>query len=509
MIRSPNIQKYLRPRLYLNWVRTVWNKSRPKKPIVLPSSERPVFWTGSGGCGFLRTYDLLQTNHQSSVFYKSTAKLQNQKIDPEVDMIWDRSTDESARIQHYFGQHGVYHHHIAPYTVRYAREIIEHFKGKAVFLCLKSAKSVDSMWIQWGYRNPLTTDRTRKNRSPIGLFPDFSHMKDSREATQKYYDAFYGMADDLERADPEHFCIVDADRFFTDKDYFTSINDRFNLKLEFKKYRVACDDQTITTSLHGGLGNNMFQMAEPVAFCAEHGLPEPVFATWDMPDFPPSYRADLFIGGHTGPSAGTAVDLQKTFARVKWTSDSRAKFDHKFMLNDMYAFADVHHQRDAIVRYFEPSEEVKKYILDKYPTIAGPRTLSLHHRAGWLPVDTHTFKAFGEEWYKDVFTTHFPDDYDVFVFTDKLPAGTELMNKVATVTSNRYTLVDENVFISLIMMSMCKNHLLSNSTLSFWGAYLDPHQPAGTTILHSSFTTYHSEPHVECRMIPYQEWKII
>lgn len=499
------LRTYLRPRAYLYFLRSLL--SSPKKTQVLPSSERPVFWTGSGGCGFLRVHDLLATNGQSSVFFKDTAKLQNHgAIDPSLDLVWERSDDESDRIQKYFAKHGVYDHHIAPYTLRYIREIIEHFEGKAVFLCLKSTKSVDSLWMQWGYRNPLVADRALKNSFPAQLFPDMRDVtRDSKAATQHYYDQYYIFAEECQAAYPDNFCIVDADKFFTDKEYFTSIAIRFNLPLEFKAYAVTCDEKTITTSLHGGIGNNLFQMAEPVAFCAEHSLPPPSFATWDMQDFPPSYRNDRFIGGHTG----TPEELRSAFPHITWLPPTRPTFDYKFMLNDMYAFADVHGERNAILKYFEPSPEVREYIVKKYPEILGPSTVSLHHRAGWLPVDTHTFKPFGSAWYQQIFTEHFPEHYDCFVFSDKPKAGTELIEKMKPHTANKYHLVDENVFISLVMMSMCQNHVLSNSTLSFWGAYLDPRQPAGKTILHNSFTTYHSEPHVECRMIPYTEWKII
>ena len=51
-------------------------------------------------------------------------------------------------------------------------------------------------------------------------------------------------------------------------------------------------------------------------------------------------------------------------------------------------------------------------------------------------------------------------------------------------------------------MAMCTHHVLTSSTLSFWGAYLDERQPTGgKTILHDSFFDAHGRG-----MLPYTEW---
>lgn len=65
--------------------------------------------------------------------------------------------------------------------------------------------------------------------------------------------------------------------------------------------------------------------------------------------------------------------------------------------------------------------------------------------------------------------------------------------------------IDENSVMSLKLMSMCKHHILTSSTLSFWGAYLDPRQPGGgRTILHDTFFVSHGS-----EMVPYKEWEVL
>ncbi|HVV15523.1 MAG TPA: alpha-1,2-fucosyltransferase [Candidatus Paceibacterota bacterium] len=464
-----------------------------------------MFWIGIGACGFLRTYNLLTYSGQTSVYFKSRNKLQNHNVHlhPERELMWERGEDEGERVRAYFKHEGVYDHHIAPYTIRYAEEILAHFSGEAVFLCLRSRKSVRSLWLQWGYRNPLMADRARKNRYPVEFYPDLSGTaKDGREAVERYNAIYDELADSLAAAHPDTFYVVDADRFFSDEEYFNSINGRFGLRLAFKAQAPDCDSGGVTTTLDGGLGNNLFQMAEPVAFCAEHGLPAPQFSTWQMPDFPPSYRSDRFLGGHTG----SQEELKRTFPGVAWLPPSIASFDHKFMVTDMFSFEDAHPQREAILKHLGPSEEMRQELAQKYPALVKENTVSLHYRTGGLKADTRSFSGLSTEWYKKVFADYFPKGYDCFVFSDNNEAAKKLIAELAGNSENTYHLIEEGVFPSLIMMSMCRNHILSNSTLSFWGAYLDPRQPAGKTILHPSFETYHSEPHIECRMIPYPEW---
>ena len=65
--------------------------------------------------------------------------------------------------------------------------------------------------------------------------------------------------------------------------------------------------------------------------------------------------------------------------------------------------------------------------------------------------------------------------------------------------------IDENVVMSLLLMSMCTHHIMTSSTLSFWGAYLDPRQPSGgRTILPKSFFKEHGRS-----VVPYQEWEVL
>ena len=67
----------------------------------------------------------------------------------------------------------------------------------------------------------------------------------------------------------------------------------------------------------------------------------------------------------------------------------------------------------------------------------------------------------------------------------------------------KFVYIDEDPYIAVHMMSMCDKHILSNSTLSFWGAYLDKKQENEYTFIHETFFERHPYS-----MIPYDKWKI-
>ena len=94
-------------------------------------------------------------------------------------------------------------------------------------------------------------------------------------------------------------------KFFSDIEYRTDVLSKVDVNIgDEPLLPVNINNLSITTSLHGGLGNNLFQMAEVLSFCKNHNLIEPFFGTWDLWDgggkYPPPYNADRFLGGHDG-----------------------------------------------------------------------------------------------------------------------------------------------------------------------------------------------------------------
>ncbi len=435
---------------------------------------------GSGCCGFLRVHKELKDQGIPIIYKGGKGKYQNGHLtwNPKTGLIWNKGSDSLQRATRYLqelnGQVDVNH-----YTLPYVPELIQ-VDSTIQITCLKGdrEKTIKALWCQWAYRNPLTMSRTiGRPRYVLDQFPDYSSM-DRLEATTRWYDEYYALADQYAVQYPDNFSIQ-----------YTG--------------GLATEEEVYTTSLHGGLGNNLFQMAEPIAWCAEHNLPKPMFGTWKLWEggglYPLYYNADKLLGGHSG----THEDMKKTFKNLCWQGELTPTFDTKFMINDMFAFSSIHHMRRAILEAFAPSDFIVDYLKSKYDNLLKKETISLQVRTCTLSVDNQP-NTLPFSYYVNALKT-FQDDTNVLVFMDNLVLESQWFPDLKELFPNMlFTLVNEDQFKSLFLMSMCNHHIIAMSTFGFWGAYLSPNQPNCRTIVHEKFVKGHTQ-----WMIPYKEWEIL
>jgi hypothetical protein len=134
------------------------------------------------------------------------------------------------------------------------------------------------------------------------------------------------------------------------------------------------------------------------------------------------------------------------------------------------------HNREYILNLFEPYDFLK-YELNKYRLLfENKRTCSIHVRRGdYLNYsETHLPQKI------DYFTRAIDrmdreDDVDVYVvFSDDIQWCKENFKGDAVFgRDNFYFIENEKDYIELYLMSMCNNHIVSNSSFSWWGAWLD------------------------------------
>lgn len=455
---------------------------------------------GSGACGFLRIHYILK---DSPVKYKGGGpKYQNsfERWNENDGLIWN---SESLTKQERLRRVSL-HDTITNITHSYLKYVPEFLElhPDMKFLCLRGRRehSIKSLGISWGYRNPcFVKDRTigfGHNRYAVSQFPDHSNCDDAFAATEKYWDKYYEIANDLQEKYPENFLIADSPEFFSNTEYqlkclsFVGVDISVGSSSKSKYIPVNFDDWTITTSLHGGLGNNLFQMGEVISFCKKHNLPEPVFGTWDLwnggDKYPPSYNADRFLGGHDG----SHQDIKKTFPNLNWGGNLTATFDTKFVVNDMFRFSIV-----------ENLEEVRKVLTVNTKTKSN--TASLHLRYCTGHADDHVNGYVDDQFYIDVLN-QLPKKTQVFIFSDDERKAKQKLSWFRDNFDMSFEIFSGDAFQSLKKMVECEYHILHVSTFSFWAAFLDTQQPNSKVFYSESFTQTHSTS-----MIPYKEWQMI
>jgi hypothetical protein len=149
---------------------------------------------------------------------------------------------------------------------------------------------------------------------------------------------------------------------------------------------------------------------------------------------------------------------------------------------------------------FQPNKDLLDYLQLNYSNLYKDGTISLHLRLGndndfIQPVIPPI------EWYRRVLNM-IRYGHHILVFTDNESRAKDLLNEL-DIPKSDVTFIDEDPHTSMFMMARCDKHILSNSTLSFWGAYLDNKQENNDTYLHESFFEYHPKT-----MIPYNNWQI-
>ena len=431
---------------------------------------------GTGGCGFQRVHQILNRMGQNSIYKINPIKMQN-----SIQVNYNNFINNAKSTNNIL---------IGSFYLNSVEEAIINSNSKII--CLKGDKkrTIESLFIHFGFRNPLISDRDKYSRYNLDFFHNYSDNENinSFDAITKYYDDYYGLCEELKLKYPNNIIIVESKKYFEDYEYQKEANIFFGVHnvIIDEKYFIS-DNYEITTSLHGGLGNNLFQMIEPLVFCEINQLPEPVFKTWDCSELPMCNNADTILGRH----GGTWEDFNNSFLNINFTEPNLANFDTKFMINDMFDFAILNKYRDIILEKLKPSEEILNYITNKYNDILTD-SCSLHIRTCTSPGDEHIVPLDKTYYHRAISII---DSKNILVFTDNINNCWEYLNPlIDTFSDKKFILIDENQFNSLFIMSMCYNNVLNISTFSFWGGYLNKNNNNKIIIPHN----FGHEPNMLC-----------
>ena len=446
---------------------------------------------GTGACGFLRLNYLL--GDEIPLRYKGgRGKYQNSFENwNDNELIWDsESLSKEERLRRVSLQGTTTN--ITHVYLKYIPEFLELYPDMK-FLCFKGQRehSIKSLAVSWGYNNPCyIKDRSLgigHNRYAVDQFPDLSDSKDEFDATEKYWEEYYSIAEKYS----DNLIMVDAPKFFSDIHYRTDVLSKVDIDIQLKPLiPVNFDSWEISTTLHGGLGNNLFQMGEVISFCKKFNLPDPFFGTWDLWNgggkYPTPYNSDRLLGGHDG----TDEDIKKTFPSLDWRTDLFAHFDTKFMINDMFRFGRVD-ELDGVRDRLQITKS------------STSKTASLHLRFCTRPADDHVNGYVDDSFYLKCFE-QIPDDTQVYIFSDDISKSRTKLPWFQENFPQKFLCVESDSFQTLKMMVECEYHILHVSTFSFWSAFLDINQPNSKVFYPKSFTDTHSSS-----MIPYKEWQMI
>lgn len=217
----------------------------------------------------------------------------------------------------------------------------------------------------------------------------------------------------------------------------------------------------------GGLGNQMFQISKAIAEGLKNDLPVFFRTSSFIPmegNQPINYIGNVFRNLNFDDSKITTFRIsEKTwdYYETNNTYDRPTEFYGYFQSSKNFL-----EYRNEIRDLFLPTEEFKNKLKSLYPNIFNPNSVSIHVRRGdylgiseILPVLDKTYFDFCVKNFKNS---------DIFIFSnDKEWVKSNLNYSNSTVVEG---LED---YEELWAISLCNHNIMSNSSFSWWGSYLN------------------------------------
>lgn len=224
----------------------------------------------------------------------------------------------------------------------------------------------------------------------------------------------------------------------------------------------------VTAKLIGQLGNQLFQIAAATSVALDNG------ATPTFPDLVNSNEFNIPLNysnilSHLNTSMPGSVQFHYTERNFSYSPIPY----HPNMCIQGWFQSEKHfaHHKEEILELFAPSKEIENYLKNQYHEILShPCTVSIHYRS-YMREDPHQ-RAHPTQT-KDYFEkaiAYYPEDALYVVCSNDIAW---CKNAFSTIPRSFVFIEGESHYHDFYLMSMCKHNIISNSTFSWWSAYLN------------------------------------
>ena len=454
--------------------------------VAIKKLSRSVYITGSGCCGFIKAYQII-IPYLSIIYKSSPVKYQN-----SFQLKYSKS-----RYFRNFKQFREFkkNNYIHPAILYHAEKLIK-FNPNTKIICLKGDKTrtIDCLKITFGYQNPFL-QKTRNlgvgfSRYDLRDYPHSFKADNKEKLYEKYYDTYYEKSEVLRKRYPENFFIIDSSNDFLLESSLNELLEVTTKAVTFSKLPKN-SQKVITTLLSGGVGNNLFQMAEAYSVAIENKCENKIkfgnlfYQNLNYREIPNGYSPDLFLGGHEG----NLNDLNSTFPSLGFSNKLEIDCDTQFISTDMFNFGRVRHLEAIREKFKVNSREL-------------PNHIGLHLRFGGLKADQHSAEIIDNERYIELFV-NFPADSNILIYSDNEHQSLDFIQNIQPFIQLKMEYINGNVFQQLRKVIGCEYHVIHSSTLSYWVALLSPNYASNKIYYPIEIFKKHHK-----NMFIMDEWKI-
>lgn len=227
-------------------------------------------------------------------------------------------------------------------------------------------------------------------------------------------------------------------------------------------------DNFITCYLAGRLGNQMFEIANVYAQALKHNRRFRLTSQNGVDD-PLAYKDTVFRKLSFSENAH-----QPQMHRIRGTYHYTEYKPHETLPTAFIGyfqsekfFKDF---SENIKWLYEPSEQFVDNAKKKYPELNYSNTVAIHVRRGDFTIQTDRFPLVSKEYVFEALKK-IPEAKTCFILSDDISWCKQNLKK------ENFVYVDNPVAgESLWLMSLCNHFVISNSTFSWWGAYLSKYK---------------------------------
>jgi hypothetical protein len=295
-----------------------------------------------------------------------------------------------------------------------------------------------------------------------------------------------------------------------DKQFFADVQetcgDEHRKSISVRNYRcsfMSCGVVMIIVKLMGGLGNQMFQYAAGRRIAYLNDVPLKLDLSWFEGDFtdvtPRTFALSPFaIHAEIATENEVASLYEAPAGRIKSLIKSISGGKRRHILSQGNHFdptilglfdnvlLDGYWQSEkyfidiaAVIRNEftlcnEPREENREIM----SVLLRENSVSIHIRRGDYVADARTASRHGtcsDTYYRDAvkLIAEQVDDPHYFVFSDD-PEWVQTQFKIPFSMTQLNINGPDQAYEDLRLMSLCRHHIIANSSFSWWGAWLDP-----------------------------------
>jgi hypothetical protein len=241
----------------------------------------------------------------------------------------------------------------------------------------------------------------------------------------------------------------------------------------------------ISCDLFGGLGNNLFQLATAYNIHKKYGYDLVLPSTAD--------RGNIGVYGQS-----TTLEFNILFDNEFKYNDHLSSQLPKYIHTDHvppsetdFSYTEIpakdnicYHGYFQSHRYFQDVDIPNEFIISKdltnvikfkYDEFFIKKNISIHLRLGGDRVTDqmqHFHKNVSVDFYKKAMSLiddYNENDYNILVFSDRMDDAKEILKSLPY----KFNYINNNNILDFIFMSLCDVNIVSNSTFSWWAAYMN------------------------------------